>query len=120
VVVAVADQNTDIVPAELASRIRQAVWDPGHFVPREADSSGEPCREPISDWSARAVVAVLAAWLSTRSPASYMVATGSGVAVTPLAFRASTEDAVFEWQQRRLKYPSAALYALHRVGEPGV
>lgn len=123
-VVAVADRNTDIVPAELATRIRAAVWDPGHFVPREADSGGEPCREPIADWSARAVVAVLAAWLRTHPPvpasvaSSFMVATGSGAGMVPLAFRASREHAVAEWTERRRTYPSAVLYALHRVGEP--
>lgn len=110
-----ADRNTDIVPAELATRIRQAVATPGHFVPRDADGGGEPDAEPLASWSARAVVAVLAAWLSAQSP-SYMVATGSGDAVVPLAFRSGRRDAVAEWQQRRLKYPSAALYALHRVG----
>jgi hypothetical protein len=114
--------GTDIVPAELATRIRQAVADPGHFVPRGADSGGEPDTEPVSSWSARAVVAVLAAWLSTHPPVvpepdGYMVATGSGDVVVPLAFRGSKQDAVSEWTARHRKYPSAALYALHRAGE---
>lgn len=49
------------------------------------------------------------------SGAGYMVATGGGDVVVPLAFRASREDAVAEWTGRRRKYPTAALFALHRV-----
>lgn len=53
-------------------------------------------------------------------PAGYMVATGnpSGGPGVPLAFRQSRQAAEAELELRHRSYPSAAVYALHRVGAP--
>lgn len=55
-------------------------------------------------------------------PAGYMVATGnpSGGPGVPLAFRQSRQAAEAELELRHRSYPSAAVYALHRVGGSAV
>lgn len=52
-------------------------------------------------------------------PDAYMVATGMGGGLVPLAFRPSREAAEVELRGRWAHYPSAALYALHRVESRG-
>lgn len=47
--------------ADLARDIRQAVADPGSFLPR-----GNNYEEPVPRWSSRAVVRVIEAWLNSE------------------------------------------------------
>lgn len=47
----------------LEGKIREAIADPGRFTTRRDNSE-----EPISHWSARAVVSVLSVWLESDEP----------------------------------------------------
>lgn len=123
------------IPDDLVDRIRLAISDPAVFVKR-----AESYAEPVPNWSARAVRHVLADWLrfhvlvpdeeyarlvevraSEPEPAAYMVAAGgsNGRPAVPLAFRPSREAAEAELELRHRSYPSAAVYALHRVDSRG-
>lgn len=54
--------------------------------------------------------------LLVTEPSSYMVGTGSGAVMMPLAFRASLQEAQLEREVRGKAYPNAAIYALREVG----
>lgn len=57
--------------------------------------------------------------IPTSEPDAYMVATGGGGGLVPLAFRPTREAAEVELRGRWAHYPSAAVYALHRVETGG-
>lgn len=56
---------------------------------------------------------------AAAEPDGYMVATGTGGGLVPLAFRPSREAAEAELAGRWAAYPSASVYALHRVETGG-
>lgn len=55
----------------------------------------------------------------TSEPDTYMVATGMGGGLVPLAFRPSREAAEVELRGCWAHYPNASVYALHRVETGG-